>query len=253
MGDSKKIWYAYFSSDSYCDSPSFFNTEEFEWGEKVIDNYPEIEKEVRNLIQSQSFTPQNYFIEGLNESTNWRTFSFMTWGIKVKKALRDVEAIDRLIRENPSIVSVSINFLGPNSEIKTHHGDSNAFYRCHLGIDIPGKLPLCGFQVNDDKRCWEEGQLLIFTDANKHKAWNYTDENRVILLFDIIKKEYLKRKFMITIRVRAFLVLQFLIEKYPRIKKKSKLIHRIINFKLILLLIFIYPYQKVFGVIKSHN
>ena len=253
MSNSRKIWYAYFTSDEYCDLPAFYNSEEFEWGTYIEQNYASINNEVQEVMSGNAFTPKNYFIEGLNESAEWKTYSFLTWGIKVKKALKNSVAIKQMIQENPQIVSVSINVLGPKSSIKPHFGDSNAFYRCHLGIQVPGELPDCGFKVNDVSRSWEKGKLLIFSDANKHEAWNNTGENRVILLFDVIKEEYMRKKFFICIRIRSFLVLQWLFEKYPWIKKRSKTFHRIVNFKIAFLLTLMYPYQKVVGVIKPHT
>jgi len=32
---------------------------------------------------------------------------------------------------------------------------------------------------------WEEGKALVFDDSYEHEVWNRTDEDRVVLLWDV--------------------------------------------------------------------
>jgi aspartyl/asparaginyl beta-hydroxylase (cupin superfamily) len=57
---------------------------------------------------------------------------------------------------------------------------------CHLPLIIP---PKCGFRVGNDVREWEEGKLIIFDDSIEHEAWNESDQDRVVLIFDIWRPE----------------------------------------------------------------
>jgi hypothetical protein len=86
----------------------------------------------------------------------------------------------------------SFSKLGANARIKLHSGESDLYYRCHLGIRIPGPLPKAGFEVGGDQRSWEEGKLLIFCDAHPHTAWNDFNEERVILLFNVVRPEFVR-------------------------------------------------------------
>lgn len=247
------IWYAYFSSDKYCELPNFYESKNHDWAQLIEGSYEELRTEVYSIIDGSGFSPRSYFIEELSGEMGWKTYSFKTWGIRVKKALKSARLLRDLLDKYPQIVSVSINILDAKSTIKPHYGDSNTFYRCHLGIEIPDSLPACGFKVNDEHAYWEEGKLLMFCDGNKHEAWNNTKKRRVILLFDVIKDEYINKKFTICINVRASLLLQLLFQKSRWIKNGAKSLHSFLRFSIKLLLILIYPYQKVFGVIKSHN
>ena len=56
--------------------------------------------------------------------------------------------------------------------------------RCHLPLLIPNGSA-CKIRVGDETRHWEEGKLLIFDDSYEHEAWNESDEDRFILMFDI--------------------------------------------------------------------
>ncbi|MBL4594249.1 MAG: aspartyl/asparaginyl beta-hydroxylase domain-containing protein [Flavobacteriales bacterium] len=253
MKHKLKMWFAYFSSDSYQDEPNFFSEEELSWSSQITSKAVLIKSEVEKMVKTSSFTSKTYFIEGLAENNGWKTFSFKTWGIEVKGAFNNAPVLHAIIKNNPNIVSVSINTLNPGIEIKPHYGDSNTFYRTHLGIKIPEGLPKCGFKVNKESQPWEENKLLTFVDGNFHTAWNHSNTERIIVVFDVIKDEFQSKRRYICFRVRSFLILQLLFEKSKRINNLPKWMHRIFAFNLFCLLVVLYPYQKLFGTIKKHN
>lgn len=58
---------------------------------------------------------------------------------------------------------------------------------CHLPLIVPencGGLR-CGNQVEN----WREGAAYVFDDSIEHEAWNNSDQDRVVLLFDIWRPE----------------------------------------------------------------
>ena len=114
----------------------------------------------------------------------------------------------KLIKSIPGLVSASYTQLEPMSSIKAHCGDTDAIFRCHLGLRIPGKMPECGFRVGNEWRSWQEGKLLIFVDANNHEAINNTPQSRFIFLFDIIRDEYVGKKRLICSTVLTGLFVQ---------------------------------------------
>ena len=56
--------------------------------------------------------------------------------------------------------------------------------RCHLPLVVPDE-DLCGIRVGNVTKHWKEGELMIFDDSFEHEAWNKTDSNRTVLMFDI--------------------------------------------------------------------
>ena len=56
----------------------------------------------------------------------------------------------------------------------------------HLALDVP---PGCGFRVGNAVREWVEGRAFAFDDTIEHEAWNDSDEDRVVLIFDIWRPE----------------------------------------------------------------
>ena len=56
--------------------------------------------------------------------------------------------------------------------------------RCHLPLIVPAGHN-CSLRVGDESREWDEGKLMIFDDSFEHEAWNKSDKDRVVLMFDI--------------------------------------------------------------------
>ncbi len=76
--------------------------------------------------------------------------------------------------------------LKPGTHIKPHHGLLNTRLICHLPIIVP---PGCALRVGSETRAWREGELLIFDDSIEHEAWNRSDRDRVVLLFEVWRPE----------------------------------------------------------------
>jgi aspartyl/asparaginyl beta-hydroxylase (cupin superfamily) len=61
-----------------------------------------------------------------------------------------------------------------------------------MGISVPGKASRREGPFKPDHyrtRAWEPGKLPIFDDTIEHEAWNDSDRDRVILIFDIWRPE----------------------------------------------------------------
>lgn len=82
--------------------------------------------------------------------------------------------------------TVMFSLLRPGARITPHTGIHNARLICHLPLIVP---PDCHFRVGNETRQWEEGKLLIFDDSIEHEAWNDSNEDRVVLIFDIWRPE----------------------------------------------------------------
>ncbi len=62
----------------------------------------------------------------------------------------------------------------------------NCRFVCHLPLIVP---PGCGFRVGAETREWRVGELLVFDDSVEHEAWNDSDHDRLVLIFDIWQPE----------------------------------------------------------------
>ena len=78
------------------------------------------------------------------------------------------------------------SLLKAGTRIGAHTGMYNTRLICHLPLIVP---PGCRFRVGNEIREWEAGKLLIFDDTIEHEAWNDSDRDRVVLIFDIWRPE----------------------------------------------------------------
>ena len=99
----------------------------------------------------------------------------------------------RIIGELPlaSIPGASPNVLfsrlKPGTDIPPHHGFFNTRLICHLPLVVPEN---CGeLRVGNESRPWHEGELLIFDDSIEHEAWNHSDRDRIVLIFEVWRPE----------------------------------------------------------------
>lgn len=115
--------------------------------------------------------------------TGWQTWHVYRQGrftdnasIQCPTTVASVAASPHGVRE--SMFSV----LSPGTHLKPHTGGVNLFLTVHLPLVVP---PDCGLRVGDETRVWVPGQLLVFDDSFIHEAWNWSDRDRAVLLWDI--------------------------------------------------------------------
>ena len=82
--------------------------------------------------------------------------------------------------------SVLFSMLKAGAHIGAHTGMFNTRLICHLPLIAPKG---CRFRVGNEVREWEEGKLLVFDDTIEHEAWNESNKDRVVLIFDIWRPE----------------------------------------------------------------
>ncbi len=197
-----KIWHSIYHRTAYSgNEPSFYQTNQFDWSGQIEKNWKIIRDELERHLASKEASQR------INNHGRWKTMPLKTWGIEFHKNIQNFPLTMELLNRIPGLVSVSFNLLEKGSQINQHFGETNASIRVHLGLKIPNSSDL-GIMVNDKTRIWEEGKLLAFCDGHNHTAWNYSHEDRYILLLDIIRPEFMKKRRSICSSVLATLSLQ---------------------------------------------
>jgi beta-hydroxylase len=92
-----------------------------------------------------------------------------------------------MLRAMPDVVTASISVLEPRTELLPHRGYYKGILRYHLGLVVPprGAHLVCGGERYD----WVEGEGVMFDDTFIHSAHNPTDERRVVLFVDVLRKD----------------------------------------------------------------
>ena len=60
--------------------------------------------------------------------------------------------------------------------------------RYHLALRTPADETAARLRVGSRTEHWRDGRSLIFDDTFEHEAWNDSDEIRVVLSVDVIRK-----------------------------------------------------------------
>lgn len=217
----KKAWFSIYDfSFNYPGSePPFIDPSPFGWAKDIATNTEAIKKELGTYLNAHNL--QGYFNTSMVSKPNsWRTIALKTWSVELYKNQAHFPVTTALINKYPQIVSASFNLLEPQSKILPHCGDTNAIYRCHLGLDVPAGLPDCGFRVKEETRAWQNGQWLIFMDAYNHEAWNNTNQERYIFLIDVMRDEFKSRRNRVCSTVLASLFLQKRFDKRKFFKNR---------------------------------
>ncbi|MDF2438185.1 MAG: hypothetical protein K0Q95_2561 [Bacteroidota bacterium] len=223
----KRPYYSFIHPfDNHLPNDTFYDPAEFSWTSLLEKNHDMIAAEVTRFINKNERALRPYFASALMDNpASWKALSFYFWGKRMdENACLECPDTLGILSQIPNIVSASISILEPHSEIKGHFGDTDAIYRCHLGLVIPASLPECGFRVGYEDRPWQTGKLLIFNDANYHRAWNKSGERRIILLFDVIKPEYASEKKIICAKIHGNIMWQKISEFTGLYKNKKNFI-----------------------------
>ena len=219
----KKPWYNVEGGRYSGNEPSFYDPKQLPWVPVIENNWEIMRDELLALMKGRPERLRPYFInkEMSFPPRHWKTMGLYFWKFTMHKNCRKCPKTVKLLKSIPGLTSFSLSVLEAGSNINPHQGDTDAIYRCHVGISIPEGLPNCGFQVGKELRPWEQGKVLPFCDAQTHTAWNHSGERRIILILDVMRPEYVSRQNRICARVLASAVLQMLYQRFSFLRRRS--------------------------------
>ncbi len=184
----------------------FYRTQQFEWAERIEAATDDICRELSQLIESNAqFVPYIRseeqgpagHVNPLLDKSDWSAFFLIKDGQVVEEnakrcprtmqALKDVP-IPQIKGRAPMVL---FSLLKPGTTIAPHHGFLNTRLICHLPLVVPAN---CGLRVGNEVHHWQKGKLVAFDDSIEHEAWNKSNQNRVVLIFDIWRPELSKEE-----------------------------------------------------------
>jgi len=183
-------------------------------------NYQVVLGELQNYLKQYVFEPQFNTVM-VERPRSWKVRSLRVWGVEMYQIQKHFPQTLKLLENIDGVINVGFNLLEPQAAIKPHCGDTNAIIRCHLGLVIPKEDETCAIKVNGEIKNWNQGKVIGFTDAYDHEAWNKTEQQRIIMLFDILKPEHVAQKYKISGVVLASFYLQHLGNIFPKLYNVS--------------------------------
>jgi beta-hydroxylase len=171
-------------------------TDEFELNTVLEENYKEIRNEYIKYNDKKKidcFRYNNPLLSNidtidLKNDYCWRMLYLKKAGVIVKDIIPYFPKTIEFIKDD-RIHNAFFSILDPYVEIKPHTGPYKGYLRYHLGIIVPeenGKKPyiICG----NERYQWLEGKGVVFDDMFIHYVNNPTSQKRVVLFFDIKRK-----------------------------------------------------------------
>ena len=240
----RNLWFSLYDKEMYISNEEVFPDLNHYPGIKELENnYAVIYEELKHYLIKFKMEPQfNGTMVEIPKS--WKVRSLRVWGVDMYKEQGYFKETMRLLNNIPNVVNIGFNLLEPGSRIKPHCGDTNANYRCHLGLYIPKNSELCSMVVSNQVRHWNTGKTLCFIDAYEHEAWNNSNEQRIILLFDILKPEFSKNKNRICATVVSSFYLQQIGNLWKGIYRVNRKKFRYLLFPVIVLIQVLIPVRN---------
>jgi aspartyl/asparaginyl beta-hydroxylase (cupin superfamily) len=214
--------------DVYAGSfPSYYDSKKVKGLDILKSQWRVILEEFSNVLDNSSpiklSSPNPPYLSNPNAWKNVYFYNFM-W--KYHKNCQKFPKTYEILKKVPFLTFAEITILEPHSDILPHIGETNTTMRGHLGLSIPGPLPEAGIEVNQKQRSWEEGKIVLFSDAHHHRVWNHTSKRRMVLVFDVIKEEYQNKAQWYCAQALSTLVIKGIDSKKPIIKIMPKWIQK---------------------------
>lgn len=176
----------------------FFDNAQFPWLGSIEAATDAIRAELASVLASDQagLTPYVAYPDGvpldqwreLNRSRRWSAYFLWNQGTAQPQHLGRCPRTAQAVQAAPQCgiaqhgPNVFFSILEPHTRIPPHTGVTNARLTVHLPLIVP---PGCRFRVGGETREWIPGRAWVFDDTIEHEAWNDSDTERAILIFDI--------------------------------------------------------------------
>ncbi|WP_287756604.1 aspartyl/asparaginyl beta-hydroxylase domain-containing protein [Pseudoxanthomonas sp.] len=176
----------------------FFHPEDYDWVPKVEAAFPHVLQELQGVLdQRDRFTPYVQTPPGqpkgqfaaLDRTLDWGAFFLWKNGERIDDHANLCPQTEAALIEHAPLNTVRgrapvafFSALKPGTHIPPHNGATNTRLTVHLPLIVPRD---CALRVGEETHVWQPGKLVMFDDTIEHEAWNFSDQLRVVLIFDI--------------------------------------------------------------------
>ena len=159
--------------------------------EILKDNRNKIIEEVENInkLKWDDWPEKDLY----KDDMSWKVFPFYGFNIWITHNCDMCPEITKIIKKIPNLRTASLSKFKSKTKLKPHKGYanlSNDILRCHYGIKVPD---LCYIYVENDKQQMKNNEIIVFDDSKTHYAENLGDDDRIVLILDINRPDYIKK------------------------------------------------------------
>ena len=128
-----------------------------------------------------------------HQEKEWSIFPFFGFDVWVDENCAKCPRICRILKQIPGLKTAILSKLSPGTILTPHHGWkdlSNYVLRCHYGIVSNND---CFIVVENEKQKIVENEIVVFDDSKEHYAINNGNNDRIVLLLDIERPNYVAK------------------------------------------------------------
>ncbi|MFG1931668.1 aspartyl/asparaginyl beta-hydroxylase domain-containing protein [Mycobacterium sp. NPDC048908] len=170
----------------------FFEPDEFPWIAGVEARADEMKEELAGLLARVDHLPNYQDIQEeqrrLTEDDRWKIFGFYAFGARADGNCRRCPRTAEIVESIPGMTTALFSVLLPHKHIPPHRGVWKGVLRYHLALRTPADETAARIRVGNSIEHWRDGRSLVFDDTFEHEVWNDSDEIRVVLFVDVIRK-----------------------------------------------------------------
>lgn len=183
--------FGYLGRQSLVGDPPVFDAALFPELKPLEENWRAIRAELDRVLEARDALPPFQMVsrdqKRIAQGDRWKTFILYGFEYRAEKNCARCPETAKLLAAIPGLQTAFFSILSPGYHIPAHRGITKGLVRGHLGLKVPKDRANCTIRIDDTSNMWEEGKLLVFDDTYEHEVWNNTEEERVVLLFDIVR------------------------------------------------------------------
>ncbi len=181
----------FFARQSLVGDPPIIDPRTLPWVAELEANWKDVRRELDGLLEQRELLPAFHQIQpdqyNLSQDDAWKTCFLFGYGIRSERNCARCPETVRLLERIPGVITAWFSILAPGKHIPRHAGITKGVIRVHLGLVVPQGPGRCEMEVDGTYNRWQEGRCLLFDDSRRHEVWNDTEEERVVLLFDVVR------------------------------------------------------------------
>jgi len=164
---------------------------EFSWLRTLEDNSTVLRQELDEVLRQrerlQRFQDISPDQRSISRDDRWRTYFFSGFGHRGQDSAMRCPHTTRLLERIPGLVTAFYSILAPGAHIPRHRGVFKGLVRAHLALKVPSPVNACRMEIEGQTLYWREGEAFVFDDTRPHEVWNDSEDERVVLLIDVVR------------------------------------------------------------------
>ena len=188
-GRVRDVFNDFVIKSSLIEDKAVYDAKDFDYLRPLENNWQQIQQEADSVLADIEAVPPLGTVspdhQRLDYTRKWRAYFLWGYGIRVDNHCTQCPITAKLVEEIPGLITAMFSVHQSGAHLPKHRGVTKGMLTYHLGLHVPEESSACYIDVEDEKHYWEEGKFFVFDDTYHHEVFNYSNQNRVILLLHI--------------------------------------------------------------------